>query len=129
MLYAQGFVGFGWITLVQSIQSRFIQATCRAGTRYCVQKNSRGTWCLSTEAVHVVATDCPRGHLELQGAPDIHLKQDLSIAYYDGVDNSRLGGADYPVNTTSGIVRLCVSNRAVGRGWVSVLFGHSWTSQ
>jgi len=39
----------------------------------------------------------------------------------DGVDNSRLGGADYPVNTTSGIVRLCMSNRAVGDGLLQTL--------
>jgi len=39
----------------------------------------------------------------------------------DGVDKSRLGGADYPVNTTSGIVRLCMSNRAVGDGLLQTL--------
>ncbi|KIM48658.1 hypothetical protein M413DRAFT_38411, partial [Hebeloma cylindrosporum] len=106
--------------LVHSTQSRFIQATCRSGTRYCVQQNTQGTWCYSTEAVHAVATDCPGEHLELQGALNTHLAQDLSIAYYNGVDNSRLGGVDYPVNTTTGIVRLCLSNRA-GDGLLQTL--------
>ena len=110
MLYISGLVLI--ILLVQSTQGRFIQATCRAGTRYCVQQNSQGKWCYSTEAVHVVAMDCPGAHLELQGVLDNHLKQDLSIAYYNGVDNTRLGGVDYAVNTTTGIVRLCLSNAA-----------------
>jgi len=108
------------ILLVQSSQSRFIQATCRAGTRYCVQQNSQGTWCFLTETVHVVATDCPDSHLELQGAVDAHLKQDLSIAYYNGADNTRLGGVDYQMNAAGGIVRLCLSNKA-GDGLLQTL--------
>lgn len=118
MLYILGLVSI--VLLVQSTQGRFIQATCRQGTRYCVQQNTQGTWCFSTEAVQVVTTDCSGSQLELQGAVDAHLKQDLSIAYYNGVDNSRLGGVDYAVNTTTAIVRLCLSNSA-GDGLLQTL--------
>lgn len=42
---------------------------------------------------------------------DIHRKQGLSIAYYSGADNTRLGGADYSVPANPGILRLCVSGK------------------
>jgi len=49
-----------------------------------------------TKPVHITATDCPGEHLEVQGAVDTHLtEQDLSIAYYNAVDNGRKGGVDY----------------------------------
>lgn len=118
MLYIPGLALI--ILLVQFTQGRFIQAVCRTGTRYCVQQNTQGTWCYSTMAVQVVATNCPGDHLELQGAVDAHLKQDLSIAYYNGIDNGRLGGVDYAVNATAGIVHLCLSNRA-GDGLLQTL--------
>jgi len=42
----------------------------------------------------------------------VHLKQGLSVAYYSGVDNSLLGGADFPFPSSGGIVRICVSGKA-----------------
>ena len=117
MLYILGLV---WIALIQSTQSRFIQATCRAGTRFCVQQNSQGTWCYSPMLVGTVTTSCAGEHLVLQGAVDAHVKQDLSIAYYNGIDNARLGGVDYPVNATAGMLHLCLSNRA-GDGLLQTL--------
>jgi len=42
----------------------------------------------------------------------VHLKQGLSIAYYSGVDNALLGGADFPFPASGGIVRICMSGKA-----------------
>jgi len=108
-------------------QANFLTAVCRAQSRYCVQKNSKGTWCYSPEAVHYTASTDPvptscigDTHVELQGALQSHLKQNLSIAYYNGVDNNLLGGVDYDIPTASGIVRLCLSN-AAGDGILQTL--------
>ena len=106
-----------FLTIIQLAQGKFITAACRAGTHYCVQQNSQGTWCYAPEVVHYTSTtavtSCTASggdHVELQGALQSHLKQDLSIAYYNGVDNKRLGGVDYNVPTAAGIVRMCLSN-------------------
>ena len=106
-----------FLTFVQLSQGKFLTAVCRAGTRYCVQQNSKGTWCYAPESGHYTATTVVTSctgpdHVELQGALQSHLNQNLSIAYYNGVDNKQLGGVDYAVPTASGIVRLCLSNSA-----------------
>lgn len=111
------------MTFVQLSQGKFITAACRSGTRYCVQRNSQGTWCYSPEAISVTTaamTSCQGEHVELQGALQSHLNQNLSIAYYNGVDNKWLGGVDYSVPTASGIVRMCLSNSA-GDGMLQTL--------
>jgi hypothetical protein len=45
---------------------------------------------------------------------NVHLNQGLSIAYYNGIDNALLGGADYslPAPANMPIIRLCVSGQA-----------------
>ena len=107
-----------FLTLIQLSQGKFLTAVCRGKSRYCVQKNSKGTWCYSPEALHsdsaypVLASCIGETHVELQGALQSHLKQNLSIAYYNGVDNVQLGGVDYDIPTGSGIVRMCLSNSA-----------------
>ena len=98
--------------LMHPSQGKFITPTCRAGTRYCVQQNSKGTWCLVPETHSGLPTSCVGdNHIELQGALQAHLKQDLSIAYYNAVDNARLGGVNYNIPTVPGVVRMCLSNR------------------
>lgn len=102
-----------FLTTVQLAQGKFITVACRAGSNYCVQQNSEGTWCFAPEAAPTpAATSCTAYHVELQGALQSHLNQNLSIAYYNGVDNKRLGGVDYAVPTAAGIVRMCLSNSA-----------------
>ena len=111
-----------FLTFVQLSQGKFLKAVCRGESRYCVQQNSKGTWCYSPEAIHdSLSTSCTGDtHVELQGALHSHLKQNLSIAYYNGVDNKRLGGVDYAVPTASDIVRMCLSN-AAGDGILQTL--------
>jgi hypothetical protein len=115
-----------FLTFMPLSQANFLTAVCRGQSRYCVQKNSKGTWCYTPEAVHYtsttpVPTSCIGDtHVELQGALQSHLKQNLSIAYYNGVDNNQLGGVDYDIPTASGIVRLCLSN-AAGDGILQTL--------
>jgi len=109
-----------FLTFVQLAEGKFITPVCRAGTRYCVQQNSKGTWCFTPQANRYASTtpvtSCTGSggdhDVELQGALQSHLKQNLSIAYYNGVDNLRLGGVDYTVPSKSGIVRMCLSNSA-----------------
>src|SRR5882762_7405181 len=93
-----------FLTFGQLAQGKFITAVCRSGTHLCVQQNSKGTWCYAPEVPTTTVISCTASggnHVELQGALQSHLKQDLSIAYYNGVDNVRLGGVDYSVPTAS----------------------------
>ncbi|KIM48654.1 hypothetical protein M413DRAFT_437839 [Hebeloma cylindrosporum] len=105
-----------FLTFVQVAQANFLTAVCRANSRYCVQKNSKGTWCYAPEALHstpaapILDSCIGDTHIELQGAFQSHLRQNLSIAYYNAVDNQQLGGVDYDIPTAPGIVRLCLSN-------------------
>ena len=109
--------------LVRNSASRFTQAACRPATRLCVQRNTANTsWCyvpVADDAV-TVSTDCIGGHLDLASVVKVHAAQDLSIAYYNGADDKRLGGADWPFPNGTGIYRLCVSGRA-GEGLVQTL--------
>ncbi|KIM48656.1 hypothetical protein M413DRAFT_21010 [Hebeloma cylindrosporum] len=112
-------LSLSFLTTVHLAQAKFLTPVCRAGTNYCVQQNSKGTWCYAPEADHYTSKtsitsciDSGGSHVELQGALQSHLKQNLSIAYYNGVDSKQLGGADYSVPTASGIVRMCLSNSA-----------------
>ena len=83
-----------------------------------VQKNSQGTWCYVpvADAVRTVACTSTSGYTSSNFASvlDVHLNQGLSIAYYNGVDNTLLGGANYslPVGANMPIIRLCVSGLA-----------------
>lgn len=126
MMNIINFLSVLFLTFIPLSQANFLTAVCRGQSRYCVQKNSKGTWCYSPEAVHSTATTpVPTScigdtHVELQGALQSHLKQNLSIAYYNGVDNNQLGGVDYDIPTASGIVRLCLSN-AAGDGILQTL--------
>ena len=108
--------------LVQNSASLFNRAVCRPGTNLCVQRNTPNTsWCYVPSAVDTaVSTDCIGDHLDLADVVKIHAAQDLSIAYYNGADDQRLGGADWPFPNGTGIYRLCVSSRA-GQGLLQTL--------
>jgi hypothetical protein len=43
---------------------------------------------------------------------EVHLSQGFSIAFYNGVDNTFLGGANFSVPANPGIMRMCVSGQA-----------------
>jgi len=91
--------------------ARFTQAVC-AGLD-CVEKNSNGTWCYLPQAGEADgATTCTGTAVDLSSVLLAHLAQDLSIAYYNPLDNTRLGGSDYPVSPDVGITRLCLSGKA-----------------
>jgi len=63
----------------------------------------------------VAITPCSgAGHADLATVFQTHLQQDLSIAYYNAVDNTRLGGVDFDVPSDGTIIRLCLSGQAVG---------------
>jgi hypothetical protein len=107
-----------FLTFDQLARGKFITPVCRVGTGNCVRQNSKETWCYAPDPYYTpttAMTSCTASGadyvtFELQGALQSHLKQNLSIAYYNGVDNNRLGGVDYAVPATSGIVRICLSN-------------------
>lgn len=48
------------------------------------------------------------------------MAQTLFIAYYYGVDNTSLGGANYPIPANPGVIRLCASGRS-GNGNLQTL--------
>jgi len=110
-----------FLTFGQLGQGKFLTPVCRSEIPQgnCVRQNSKGTWCYAPDPYYTpttamtsctIASGADYVTVELQGALQSHLKQNLSIAYYNGVDNNRLGGVDYAVPTTSGIVRMCLSN-------------------
>jgi len=88
----------------------------------CVQRNTANTsWCYVPSAIATLTTACIGEHLDLANVANVHAAQDLSITYYNGADDQRLGGADWPFPIgTVGIYRLCLSGRA-GEGLVQTL--------
>lgn len=79
-----------------------------------MQKNTNGTWCYLPAANSVRAVACAGAASNFATVMNVHLNQGLSIAYYNGVDNVLLGGANYslPVGANMPIIRLCMSGRA-----------------
>ncbi|KIK01752.1 hypothetical protein K443DRAFT_550687 [Laccaria amethystina LaAM-08-1] len=84
--------------------------TTKSGKDY-VEPNSAGTWCYYPAAKSNLDVACVGKQAEFLSVMDAHLAQGVSISYY-GANNQRLGGAEYPVKTTSGKVYLCLSGRA-----------------
>jgi hypothetical protein len=76
--------------------------TTKSGKDY-VEPNSAGTWCYYPAAKSNLDVACVGKQAEFLSVMDAHLAQGVSISYY-GANNQRLGGAEYPVKTTSGKV-------------------------
>jgi len=78
-----------------------------------VQRNSQGAWCYLPVANAVREVSCKGTTSDFASVMNVHLNQGLSIAYYNGIDNVLLGGANYslPVGANMPIIRLCVSGR------------------
>jgi hypothetical protein len=93
--------------------ARFTKTTC-VGTE-CIQQNALGAWCYIPVSTLTRATSCNGGtdeSTDFATVLEVNLAQTLSIAYYNGVDNTFLGGANYPISATPGIIRLCASGRS-----------------
>ena len=104
-------------TLV-AVQGRFNLETCWG--KDCIKQNGEGTWCYFPPAGETRATVCSSGGVDFTTVLGVHRRQGLSIAYYNGVDNTLLGGADWPLPANPGVVRLCVSG-ATGAGTYQTL--------
>lgn len=98
--------------------ARFTKTTCWTGQNTaCIQKNAAGAWCYVPNVHPELVTTACTGATSYTDADfatvlEVHLAQGLSVAYYNGVGNSLLGGADYSVPSNPGIIRLCASGQA-----------------
>ena len=99
------------------IYARFTRTTCWTNQNTaCIQQNAAGAWCYvpnvydgqvgtsCTGTSHFTATD-------FATVLEVHLAQGLSVAYYNGIDNSLLGGSDYSIPSNPGVIRLCASGQ------------------
>ncbi|EDR15954.1 uncharacterized protein LACBIDRAFT_301464 [Laccaria bicolor S238N-H82] len=100
------------------VHALFTKTTCWAGgNTACIQQNAAGAWCyIPNVSDGQVGTSCT-GTRTFSGADfatvlEAHLAQGLSVAYYNGIDNSLLGGANYSIPSTPGVIRLCASGQA-----------------
>ena len=101
------------VSILQTSFALFSQTTHWTGLT--IQKNSQGAWCFLPWAAYPVRTvACTGSSSDFATVLDVHLNQGLSIAYYNGIDNTLLGGANYslPVEANMPIIRLCVSGLA-----------------
>jgi hypothetical protein len=100
------------------IHARFTKTTCWTGQNTaCIQQNVAGAWCYIPNVPDVtVGTSCtgatPFTSADFATVLGVHLAQGLSVAYYNGIDNSLLGGADYSIPSNPGVIRLCASGQA-----------------
>lgn len=76
-----------------------------------IQKNSAGAWCFLPVSGETTALSCKGSQADLQGTLDAHMHQNLSIAYYNAIDNVQRGGATWSLPTTGEIIRLCASGK------------------
>ena len=103
---------------VASIHARFTKTTCWTGMNTaCIQQNAAGAWCfIPNVAGGIVATSCTGADsytdADFATVLEVHLAQGLSVAYYNGIGNSLLGGADYPIPSNPGVIRLCASGQS-----------------
>ncbi|KDR72281.1 hypothetical protein GALMADRAFT_143135 [Galerina marginata CBS 339.88] len=104
-----GFIGFA--------DGRFTAPIC-APDNNCIQKNSQGTWCyIPAPSTSGGTPDCVGPSFK---TPDmtpfiaVHIKQGLSIAYYNEVDTALLGDANYSIPVALGRVVLCASGAWAG---------------
>jgi hypothetical protein len=96
-----------------STHARFTQTTC--WTAQCIQQNSVGTWCYIPNSAPLRTTSCTStnpANADMASVMEVHLSQGFSIAFYNGVDNALLGGANFSVPANPGIMRMCVSGQA-----------------
>ena len=103
---------------VAPTHARFTKTTCyNDGNTACIQQNAAGTWCYIPDvSPRLVTTSCT-GTNSISDANfatvlEVHLAQGLSVAYYNGIDNSLLGGANYSIPSNPGVIRLCVSGQS-----------------
>jgi hypothetical protein len=89
-------------------------------TNLIIQRNSAGTWCFLPVAGETTAIDCKGDHADLQTTLTAHLQQDLSIAYYNAIDNTRRGGATWSITNATELMHLCASGRG-GDGIVQTI--------
>lgn len=117
---------------IQGALARFTLETCWG--KDCILRTPQNTLCFIPSAA-VAATQCTQTHADFASVLKVHLGQDLSIAYYNGVDNTRLGGIDYTVPGDGSIIRLCLSGQAVDGSFATLclnavgdnrLEGSSW---
>jgi hypothetical protein len=97
--------------LSNQVAARFTLKTCSSTD--CVLNTAAGL-CYVPDGTTVIVPCSGAGHADLATVFQTHLRQDLSIAYYNAVDNSRLGGIDFTVPSDGSIVRLCLSGQAAG---------------
>lgn len=100
--------------LFQQVRSLFTEGACWPGTARCIQRSAgTASWCFVAVARDSTTTSCVGPAVDFQTVLAEHLSQDLSIAYYDGASNRRLGGAsEYNVTGAVGVIRLCASGLA-----------------
>ncbi|KAF9535700.1 hypothetical protein CPB83DRAFT_842182 [Crepidotus variabilis] len=98
--------------------ARFTLDTCWSTD--CVLQTSTGQFCYYP-GQKITTTRCINSQEDLAMVMEAHFRQDLSIAYYNGVDNTRLGGVNFTVPDDKSIIRLCVSGRTAGGGYYSTL--------
>ena len=84
---------------VAPVHARFTKTTCyNDGNTACIQQNAAGAWCFIPNIANgLVATSCTAGIGSINDADfatvlEVHLAQGLSVAYYNGIENSFLGG-------------------------------------
>ncbi|KDR68102.1 hypothetical protein GALMADRAFT_105181 [Galerina marginata CBS 339.88] len=84
----------------------------------CIPQDSKGRWCYlpdpSTSGGTVDCPGTPNKTPDMTAVIAVHIKQGLSLAYYNAVDNARLGGANYTIPPGSGKVVFCASGVSGG---------------
>ena len=112
---------------VAPVHARFAKTTCyNDGNTACIQQNAAGAWCFIPNIANgLVATSCTAGIGSINDADfatvlEVHLAQGLSVAYYNGIGNFFLGGADYPIPSDPGIIRLCASGQSGDGNYMTV---------
>jgi len=117
-------------SILPAVSSRFNLPTCwgEGAAEWCVVRGANGTWCAHPSRSYVHPSTRTR-RCDAQSAhnsPDFtlamqaHLQQGRSIGYYSGVDNTFLGGFEYPIPANPGITRVCVSGIAADGSGVSM---------
>lgn len=106
------FVALGYIHLVSAA---FTLAT--SYLQNFIQQNQKGTWCFYPAVGQTRDVSCTGDFTQVSL---VHLNTTTSIGYY-GPDNTRFGGAEWPVpQVNPGRVTLCVSGQAGDKSFLTV---------
>jgi len=88
------------------------------GAANTIEQNAQGTWCFYPQPHIKIDVACTGTEEQFIPVIEAHVAQGVSISYY-AASLQRLGGSEYPVETSAGVTFLCVSGQILDGRYIT----------